>query len=146
MDNCIFCRIARGDIPSATVYEDGDFRVILDMNQKMKGHMLVIPKEHYENLFELPEDLAAKAMILSKRVAHAAKEALHPQGLNLLQNNGEVAGQSVMHFHVHICPRMAGDDTFPAWGEAAISAEETEEIRESIHKEVNDEAAENPAE
>ena len=96
MDNCIFCKIAAGKIPSSTVYEDQDFRVILDLNQGMKGHMLILPKAHYENFYELPDELAAKAMVLAKKLALAARKAFAEagtplDGLNILQNNGEAA-------------------------------------------------------
>lgn len=132
MENCIFCKIAGGQIPSATVYEDETFRVILDLNQAIRGHMLILPKEHYANLFELPEETAAEAMRLAKKLSHAAKEAMDIDGLNLLQNNGEAAGQSVMHFHLHVLPRKQGDDAFPTWQEASVGAEELSDIGKAI--------------
>lgn len=134
MDNCIFCKIANGEIPSATVYEDDSFRVILDLNQAIKGHMLILPKEHFANLYELPEETAAAAMRLAKKLAMAAKDTMNIDGLNLLQNNGEAAGQSVMHFHLHVLPRVKGDDSFPAWNEASVSSEELAEIAETLKK------------
>ena len=134
MDNCIFCKIANGEIPSATVYEDDSFRVILDLNQAIKGHMLILPKEHFVNLYELPEETAAAAMRLAKKLAMAAKDTMNIDGLNLLQNNGEAAGQSVMHFHLHVLPRVKGDDSFPAWNEASVSSEELAEIAETLKK------------
>ena len=134
MDNCIFCKIANGEIPSATVYEDDSFRVILDLNQAIKGHMLILPKEHFANLYELPEETAAAAMRLAKKLAMAAKDTMDIDGLNLLQNNGEAAGQSVMHFHLHVLPRVKGDDSFPAWNEASVSSEELAEIAETLKK------------
>ena len=134
MDNCIFCKIANGEIPSATVYEDDSFRVILDLNQAIKGHMLILPKEHFANLYELPEETAAAAMRLAKKLAMAAKDTMNIDGLNLLQNNGEAAGQSVMHFHLHVLPRVKGDDSFPAWNDASVSSEELAEIAETLKK------------
>ena len=134
MDNCIFCKIANGEIPSATVYEDDSFRVILDLNQAIKGHMLILPKEHFANLYELPEETAAAAMRLAKKLAMAAKDTMNIDGLNLLQNNGEAAGQSVMHFHLHVLPRVKGDDSFPAWNEASVSSEELAAIAETLKK------------
>lgn len=133
MDNCIFCMIAAGQIPSSTVYEDETFRVILDLNQGMKGHMLILPKEHYKDVYELPEETAAKAMVIAKRLAMAAKKAFAEageplDGLNILQNNGEAAGQTVMHYHLHVLPRIKGDDTFPVWSEKSLSPEETAEL------------------
>lgn len=137
MDNCIFCKIAAGEIPSSTVYEDHDFRVILDLNQGMKGHMLILPKEHYANVFEIPDLALGKAMILAKRLARAAKAGFEKageplDGVNILQNNGEAAGQTVMHYHLHVLPRIKGDDTFPVWEEKSVSAEEMTKICENI--------------
>ena len=103
--NCIFCKIANGEIPSATLYEDPDFRVILDLNPASKGHALVLPKEHYANVFELPEDLAGKAFVVAKKVASRLSEGLGAIGFNIVQNNGEPAGQTVFHFHIHLIPR-----------------------------------------
>lgn len=134
MDNCIFCRIAQGEIPSATVFEDEDVRVILDMNQAIKGHMLILPKKHYENLYELPEDLAAKTMIVAKKMAEASRDALDAEGMNLLQNNGETAGQSVMHFHLHVLPRKKGDDSFPRWKEITAAGDELNETARMIRE------------
>lgn len=113
--DCIFCLIANGQIPSNTVYEDEDFRAILDLNPAQKGHTLLLPKEHCANLFELPEDLAAKVLPAAKKIAAAVKEATGADGVNLVQNNGEAAGQTVNHFHLHIIPRFDGDDALPLW-------------------------------
>ncbi|MGN0342197.1 MAG: HIT family protein [Roseburia sp.] len=104
-DDCIFCKIAAGEIPSNTIYEDELFKVILDLNPASKGHALVIPKDHYANLFELDEQVAGKAIQVAKKVGEKMKTVLKADGLNLLQNNGEVAGQTVFHFHMHIIPR-----------------------------------------
>ncbi len=132
MDGCLFCKIAKGEIPSATVYEDETFRVILDMNQAIKGHMLILPKEHYANLYELPDETAAAAMVLAKKLARASHKAYHTDGCNLLQNNGEAAGQSVMHFHLHVLPRLKGDDPFPQWLEKSVGGEELAKTAEEI--------------
>jgi histidine triad (HIT) family protein len=138
MDNCIFCKIANGLIPSATVYEDEDFRIILDMNQKIRGHMLILPKQHYANLYELPPQLAAKAMLLAQKAAKACQKTMDIDGLNLLQNNGEAAGQSVMHFHLHVLPRKKGDDPkFPAWDEESISSEEMKELADKLSQQLS---------
>ena len=108
-NNCIFCRIANGEIPSATLYEDDEFRVILDLNPAAKGHALILPKEHYANLFELPEETASKAICVAKKISEKLFTGLHAAGLNLVQNNGEVAGQTVFHFHMHLIPRYEND-------------------------------------
>lgn len=107
--DCIFCKIASGEIPSTTLYEDKDFRVIFDISPASKGHVLILPKEHSDNVFDLPEETASKIYVLAKKVAAAVKEALGCDGVNILQNNGEAAGQSVFHLHMHIIPRYQGD-------------------------------------
>ena len=109
MDNCIFCKIANGEIPAATLYEDEDFRVILDLGPASKGHALILPKAHAANIYELSDDMAAKAMVLAKKMASAMTEALKCDGFNIVQNNGECAGQTVFHFHMHLIPRYNGD-------------------------------------
>lgn len=132
-ENCIFCKILKGDIPSRKVYEDEDFIVIMDVEPATKGHCLVLPKEHYANLFEMPEELAAKVLPVAKKVASHLKETLGCEGLNLVQNNGEVAGQTVHHFHMHLIPRYAdGVVTDVTWGHTNFSPEEMDEIFDSI--------------
>ena len=103
--DCLFCKIAAGEIPSATLYEDEDFRVILDLGPASKGHALILPKEHYRNLYDIDEDVAAKAMVLAKKMAVKMKDALGCDGFNIVQNNEEPAGQTVFHFHMHLIPR-----------------------------------------
>ena len=102
-DNCIFCKLANGDIPTNTIYEDADFRVILDASPATKGHVLILPKQHYANM-------------------------LGCDGYNVLQNNGEAAGQTVFHFHMHLIPRKAGDQAVPEWEHLSLSDDEMKEI------------------
>ena len=108
-DDCIFCKIIKGEIPSFTVYEDEDFKVILDRFPGAAGHVLIIPKTHYSDMFELSEEAAAKLYPLAKKIAERVKEVTGSEGINIVQNNGEAAGQSVYHFHLHIIPRKMGD-------------------------------------
>ena len=103
-NNCIFCKLANGVISTNTIYEDELFRVILDAAPAAKGHALIIPKEHYADLYEIDGEIAAKAMKLAKKLAIHMTETLHCDGFNLVQNNGEVAGQTVFHFHLHLIP------------------------------------------
>lgn len=131
-ENCIFCKIANGEIPSKTLYEDESFRVILDLGPATKGHALILPKEHAENLYELPEETAADAMKLAKKMATVMKEKLKCDGLNLIQNNGETAGQTVMHFHLHLIPRYQGDGQRIGWVPSEPSQEELEAVRKEI--------------
>ena len=106
-DNCIFCKLANGDIPTNTIYEDADFRVILDASPATKGHALILPKQHYANMFEIDDEVLAKAAKLAKKVITHEKEVLGCDGYNVLQNNGEAAGQTVFHFHMHLIPLSA---------------------------------------
>lgn len=127
-ENCIFCKIAAGDIPSATIYEDDDFRVILDIEPASKGHALILPKGHYANLYELPDELAAKALVVAKKVISKMTDIVGCDGYNVLQNNGETAGQTVFHFHMHLIPRYEKDDVTISWKQGTI----TEELKEEI--------------
>lgn len=130
--DCIFCKIANGEIPSKTLYEDEDFRVILDLGPATKGHALLMPKEHAANLYELPDETAAKVLVLAKKLAVKMTEKLHCDGFNLVQNNGEVAGQTVHHFHLHLIPRYAGDGQNINWVPGEPSQEELEAVRKQI--------------
>ena len=129
---CIFCKLANGEIPTNTIYEDADFRVILDAAPATKGHALILPKEHYENLFELPEDLAEKAIILAKKMAAHMKDKLNCDGVNIVQNNGETAGQTVFHFHIHIIPRYKDDGQVIGWKPTSPTEEEFTAIKNAL--------------
>ena len=131
-EDCIFCKIAAGEIPSKTLHEDEQFRVILDLAPATKGHALIIPKEHYENLYEIPYETAAGVMKLAKKMAETMTERLGAEGFNLLQNNGETAGQTVMHFHMHLIPRYRDDHAGILWEPGRTTPEEMEEIRSRI--------------
>ena len=131
-DNCIFCKIANGEIPSSTIYEDDDFRVILDLGPAAKGHALILPKEHFKDVCELDGKTAARVLPLGAKM----KKSLGCSGFNLVQNNGAAAGQTVFHFHVHIIPRYEGGPKIVTWtpGEEApeILAETAEKIKEAL--------------
>lgn len=131
-DDCIFCKIANGEIPSNTVYEDDEFRVILDLGPATEGHALVLPKEHFSNLCELPEDWCGRAFTLAKKVAGQITEKLGCDGFNIVQNNGEAAGQTVPHFHIHLIPRYENDGQKIGWEPQSPSAEELAAVREKI--------------
>lgn len=128
-DDCIFCKIANGDIPSNTLYEDDDFRVILDLSPATRGHALLLPKNHADNLYELPDSVAAQALITVRKVAVQMKEKLQCDGLNLVQNNGEAAGQTVNHFHMHIIPRYKDGASMIEWPKGEPVPEELTSIR-----------------
>jgi len=127
-ENCIFCKIANGEVPSAVIYEDDDFRVILDMGPASKGHALVVPKEHYINLFDLSDELASKALIVAKKVICKMKDVLGCDGYNIVQNNEEAAGQTVMHFHIHLIPRYKEDQVGLGWKMGKLSDADRDEI------------------
>ena len=137
MDNCIFCKIAGGEIPAATLYEDENFRVILDLGPASKGHALILPKAHAANIYEISDELAAKAMILAKKMARVMTDALHCDGFNIVQNNGECAGQTVFHFHMHIIPRYKDDGQVIGWephtSDPEVQAQLAEKIGQAIH-------------
>lgn len=127
--NCIFCKIIAGEIPSATVYEDENFKVIMDISPAAKGHMIMLSKKHCENLLELDDESAASALIIARKLAKALTDELNCDGFNLVQNNGQASGQTVFHFHIHLIPRYDGDQMSLGWapksyedGEAAAFA------------------------
>lgn len=131
-NDCIFCKIANGEIPSRTIYEDGDFRIILDLVPATRGHALLLPKSHYADLFELPENLAGKAMMLAKKTAAVMRNKLSCDGFNLVQNNGESAGQTIFHFHLHLIPRYKDDGQNILWKPGTVSGEELDAVRKQI--------------
>lgn len=133
-DDCIFCKLANGVIPSRSIYEDEDFKVILDAAPATRGHALILPKEHADNLFQLPEKTAGKVLILAKKVATSMKENLGCQGLNIVQNNGEVAGQTVLHFHMHLIPRYTDDGQNILWDPQHYTDAVMDEIQSQLTK------------
>ncbi len=131
-EDCIFCKIANGEIPSKTLYEDEEFRVILDLNPATKGHALILPKNHADDLYELSDGQASKIMLLAKKMARQMTENLHCIGMNLVQNNGEAAGQTVRHFHLHLIPRYENDGQQLGWKPCEATQEELEMVRKQI--------------
>lgn len=132
MSECIFCKIARGEIPSATVYEDEDFRAILDMSPASKGHTLILPKHHFDDVTKLDAVTAAKVLPLAARLGKAMKKSLGCAGFNIVQNNGEAAGQTVFHFHVHVIPRYEGGPSMVTWEPGTSTEEERGRISRII--------------
>ena len=113
MTDCIFCKIVAGEIPSYTVYEDDVVKAFLDISQGTPGHTLVIPKKHVPDLFAYDEYLAAAVFSRIPKIARAVKNS-NPaiKGMNVINNNGKVAYQSVFHSHIHLIPRYSNDDDF----------------------------------
>ena len=110
MNDCIFCKIVRGEIPCYKVYEDNDVLAFLDISQTTKGHTLVISKEHFKNLLYVPKDVLAKVMGAAQKIAQAQVSSLGAKGVNIINNTNEMAGQTVMHFHIHVIPRYDSND------------------------------------
>ena len=134
-DDCIFCKIAAGEIPSRKIYEDSDLIAIMDLNPTSKGHSLIIPKEHCTNIYDIDEDIAAKVMKTAKKLATKMTVALNCDGFNLLQNNGETAGQTMFHFHMHLIPRYKdADNNMLKFTSVSFSDEEMDSIRDQIIK------------
>lgn len=133
-ENCIFCKIIAGEIPSTAVYEDDDFRAILDVNPAARGHVIILPKKHAANIFELEEEDAAKIFPVAKKIASALMKTYDCDGVNVLQNNGEAAGQTVFHLHVHVIPRYYDDDVNIIWepGETPDLEKVAEEIKKNL--------------
>ena len=132
--NCIFCKLANGEIPTNSIYEDEDFRVILDASPASKGHALILPKEHFANVYELDDEILGKAAKLAKTVIAHETKVLGAEGYNIVQNNGEIAGQTVFHFHMHLIPRYknAKNNDILKWNHEEFTAEEMKEICSSL--------------
>ena len=135
--DCIFCKIIAGEIPSATVYEDEDFKAIMDIFPAAKGHVIILPKKHHANLFELEEDIAAKALPVARKIARAIQAELSCDGMNLLQNNGEAAGQTIFHFHMHLIPRYQGDQVKTIWAQGKYEDGEAAALAAAIASKLN---------
>jgi histidine triad (HIT) family protein len=135
-DDCIFCKIASGEIPATKVFEDDETLAFLDIQPVSEGHVLVIPKDHFENIHTVPEETWCRLFLTVKKVATAVRHAVNADGINLEMNNEAAAGQIVMHAHVHIVPRH-NDDGLKHWpGKAYKSPEEAQSIAEKIKEEI----------
>lgn len=130
--NCIFCKIANGEIPSATVYEDDEFRAILDLGPASKGHALILPKNHFKDICEADDATAGKLFPLAAKIGAAMKKGLGADGFNIVQNNGSSAGQTVFHLHVHVIPRYEGGPTIVSWDPGKAESDELTKIADMI--------------
>lgn len=131
MTDCIFCKIAEGKIPSAKVYENERIICFLDINPVNNGHVLIVPKKHYENLQMIPEDLLCEVIKTAKKISPAIIKAVNADSLNIGVNNGKNAGQLVMHFHMHIMPRFSGDG-YELWHGKQYKEGEMQKVAERI--------------
>lgn len=135
-EDCIFCKIVEGDIPSAKVYEDDVVYAFLDLSQVSKGHTLIIPKEHARDVFEMSPELAASVYARVPKIAQGIKTAFQAKGMNILNNNEAIAGQTVFHMHLHLLPKYNESEGFDAiWktNEDAYTSEDLQDIATSIH-------------
>ncbi len=132
MDQCIFCKIAAGEIPSSTVYEDEYFKAILDLSPATKGHTIIIPKKHMKDAAELEGEYAKRILPVAAKIGMAMKKGLGCTGFNLVQNNGESAGQTVMHYHMHVIPRYDGGEKIVTWPQTESTADERDETARKI--------------
>jgi len=114
MKDCIFCKIVKGELPSRKIYEDKDIVAFFPKDPEAKAHTLVIPKKHYENIFDISETDLKKLIIVVKNLSESIKIKLSAEGVNILNASGKIAQQSVPHFHIHIIPRFNGDG-IDAW-------------------------------
>ena len=126
--DCIFCKIANGEIPSSALYEDDEFKVILDLGPLSKGHALILPKAHCANIYEASDELVSKAFRLAKKMAGKMTDALGCDGFNIIQNNGEAAGQTVFHLHIHLIPRYKDAKECIIWKHGELSDAERDEV------------------
>lgn len=131
-NDCIFCKISKGEIPSTTIYEDQKFKVFLDVFPASKGHTLIIPKKHVANIYELDEETAGDLFILATKVAKVLKENLDLEGMNVVQNNGEIAGQTVFHFHLHLIPRYKDDGVSVKWNPSKADEGLLKELQDKL--------------
>ena len=130
--NCIFCKLANGEIPTNALYEDENFKVIMDASPATKGHALVLPKEHYANIYEIDPEVLGKAVQVGQKVIQHVTPILNCDGYNLLQNNGEVAGQTVFHFHLHLIPRYKGEEEIVSWNPKEMESDKAKELCEKM--------------
>ena len=135
--DCIFCKIAAGEIPSVKVYEDDRVFAFMDINPLSEGHLLIIPKAHAATIYEITEDDFLAVMSATHKLAAVVKKALNPDGINLLQLNGRAANQVVPHLHMHIVPRWSGDGlTISQWDMVAGDMENIKAVAEKIQSEI----------
>ena len=133
MSECLFCKIVKGELPSSKIYEDEDTLAFLDLFPVNKGHSLVIPKEHYETIFDVPTESLAKISSVMKNVADAVKKGVNADGISIAQSNGKDAGQVIPHIHFHIMPRFK-DDGLKLWPQGKYGEGEMDKFKEEISK------------
>ena len=131
-DDCVFCKLSNGDIPTNALYEDDVVKVIFDLNPASKGHVLILPKNHYKDLCEADEAVMAKILPLAAKLGTSMKSQLGASGFNVVQNNGTSAGQTVFHLHVHVIPRYEGGPDMVNWAPGKPEQEELAQTAETL--------------
>ena len=134
MEDCIFCKIIKGKIPSAKVYEDNNVVSFLDIMPANKGHCLVLPKKHYETLLDIPDDVLVALIKATKKITKALSLSIGNGSYNIIMNNGKIAGQIVGHAHIHIIPRFKGDRLRIRWSHKKYIEKEMKSVQEKIKK------------
>ncbi len=135
-EDCIFCKIARHEVPASIIYESESIIAFLDINPVNPGHALVLPKQHFSNLLDMPESLASELMAVMKKIGYAQLKALNAEGFNLLMNNMSAAGQLIMHAHIHVIPRYANDG-LEHWKGKPYEEGKAEEVAEKLRNVLN---------
>ncbi|MDE5778039.1 MAG: HIT family protein [Lachnospiraceae bacterium] len=135
-EDCLFCKIANGEIPSTTIYENNDFRVFFDIAPASKGHALIVPKQHYNDIFDMDAETGGRLFSLATAVARALKKELKCEGMNIVQNNGLIAGQTVFHFHLHLIPRYTGDTVNIVWQPGEADQNELQALAKAVRKDL----------
>ncbi len=133
MTDCIFCKIIKGEIPCSKIYENDKIMAFLDIMPVNKGHTLVVPKEHYETILDLPDDLLNELIVSTKKISKAVMKGVNADGFNIGVNTKEAAGQIIMHAHLHIIPRFSNDG-LKSWPQSKYAEGEMDKVRESIVK------------
>jgi histidine triad (HIT) family protein len=136
MQNCLFCKIIKGEIPCTKIYEDEKFLAFLDINPVNHGHTLIVPKEHFDNTASTPDEILSELIIQGKKIGQALMESVGAEGFNFFTNNGKAAGQVIFHTHFHIIPRNL-DDGLKHWGSKKYNDGEAGEVAEKIKEKLN---------
>jgi histidine triad (HIT) family protein len=131
-DDCIFCKLANGEIPTNSLYEDDVVNVIFDLGPASSGHVLILPKNHFDNIYSIDDETIAHVSKVAVKVANALHDALGCEGLNVVQNNGSIAGQTIYHFHVHLIPRYTDDTVNITWEPGEATDAQIAQLKEKI--------------
>jgi histidine triad (HIT) family protein len=135
-ENCIFCKIARKEAAASIIYEDTDIMAFMDIRPVSEGHTLIIPKQHYVDIYDTPNQLLAAVHVVTKKIAVAVKKVTNADGISIVQQNGRAAGQDIFHMHVHVIPRFEGQK-IPHIGDLTVASRETlEKVAEKIRRQM----------